>query len=66
MAWPAAPIPDEVQHDFAIVDAAQDCGNQATVAAITYLVERMIESGRLRRESDRADRRKVILALGRH
>ncbi len=30
-------------------------------AAITYLVERMIESGHLRRESDPADRRKVIL-----
>ena len=40
-------------------------GTQATVAAITYLVERMIESGRLRRESDPADRRKVILALHR-
>jgi len=30
-------------------------------AAITYLVERMITSGHLRRESDPADRRKVIL-----
>ncbi|MGB3481210.1 MAG: MarR family winged helix-turn-helix transcriptional regulator [Mycobacterium sp.] len=30
-------------------------------AAITYLVERMIESGHIRRESDPADRRKVIL-----
>jgi DNA-binding MarR family transcriptional regulator len=30
-------------------------------AAITYLVERMIISGHLRRESDPADRRKVIL-----
>lgn len=30
-------------------------------AAITYLVERMIASGHLRRESDPADRRKVIL-----
>jgi len=30
-------------------------------AAITYLVERMIESGHLRRESDPNDRRKVIL-----
>lgn len=30
-------------------------------AAITYLVERMINSGHLRRESDPSDRRKVIL-----
>lgn len=30
-------------------------------AAVTYLVERMITSGHLRRESDPADRRKVIL-----
>jgi len=30
-------------------------------AAITYLVERMISSGHLRREADPADRRKVIL-----
>jgi DNA-binding MarR family transcriptional regulator len=30
-------------------------------AAITYLVDRMIESGHIRRESDPADRRKVIL-----
>ncbi len=30
-------------------------------AAITYLVERMIASGHLRREADPADRRKVIL-----
>ncbi|CAN5446528.1 hypothetical protein BH11ACT7_BH11ACT7_22180 [soil metagenome] len=30
-------------------------------AAITYLVERMITSGHIRRESDPADRRKVIL-----
>jgi MarR family transcriptional regulator, organic hydroperoxide resistance regulator len=30
-------------------------------AAITYLVERMIASGHIRRESDPADRRKVIL-----
>lgn len=30
-------------------------------AAITYLVERMISSGHLRRDTDPADRRKVIL-----
>ncbi|MEN4449388.1 MarR family winged helix-turn-helix transcriptional regulator [Mycobacterium sp. SM3041] len=30
-------------------------------AAITYLVERMINSGHLRRDADPADRRKVIL-----
>ena len=35
-------------------------------AAITYLVERMIESGHLRRESDPADRRKVILRYATH
>lgn len=35
-------------------------------AAITYLVERMIESGHLRRESDAADRRKVILRYADH
>lgn len=35
-------------------------------AAITYLVERMIESGHLRRESDPADRRKVILRYAEH
>lgn len=33
-------------------------------AAITYLVERMTENGHLRRESDPADRRKVILRYG--
>ena len=32
-------------------------------AAITYLVERMIASGHFRRESDPADRRKVILRV---
>ena len=32
-------------------------------AAITYLVERMIVSGHFRRESDPADRRKVILRV---
>ncbi|MBX5485268.1 MAG: MarR family transcriptional regulator, partial [Mycolicibacterium hassiacum] len=32
-------------------------------AAITYLVERMIESGHLRRDSDPRDRRKVILRV---
>lgn len=35
-------------------------------AAITYLVERMIESGHLRRESDPGDRRKVILRYADH
>ncbi|WP_328350551.1 MarR family winged helix-turn-helix transcriptional regulator [Mycobacterium sp. NBC_00419] len=35
-------------------------------AAITYLVERMIESGHLRRESHPADRRKVILRYADH
>jgi len=35
-------------------------------AAITYLVERMIESGHIRRESDPADRRKVILRYADH
>jgi DNA-binding MarR family transcriptional regulator len=35
-------------------------------AAITYLVERMIESGHLRRESDPTDRRKVILRYADH
>jgi DNA-binding MarR family transcriptional regulator len=33
-------------------------------AAITYLVERMAEVGHLRRETDPADRRKVILRYG--
>jgi DNA-binding MarR family transcriptional regulator len=35
-------------------------------AAITYLVERMIASDHLRRESDPADRRKVILRVADH
>ncbi len=35
-------------------------------AAITYLVERMIESGHLRRDSDPGDRRKVILRYADH
>ncbi|BBY59019.1 MarR family winged helix-turn-helix transcriptional regulator [Mycolicibacterium sarraceniae] len=35
-------------------------------AAITYLVERMIESGHLRRDSDPDDRRKVILRYADH
>ncbi len=35
-------------------------------AAITYLVERMIDSGHLRRESDPHDRRKVILKYADH
>lgn len=35
-------------------------------AAITYLVERMIASGHLRRDSDPTDRRKVILRVADH
>ena len=35
-------------------------------AAITYLVERMIASDHLRRESDPTDRRKVILRVADH
>jgi DNA-binding MarR family transcriptional regulator len=35
-------------------------------AAITYLVERLIGSGHVRRESDPADRRKVILRVDDH
>ncbi len=35
-------------------------------AAITYLVERMIASGHIRRESDPSDRRKVILRYAEH
>lgn len=35
-------------------------------AAMTYLVERMIESGHIRREKDSADRRKVILRYDEH
>jgi len=35
-------------------------------AAITYLVERMIASGHVLRESDPADRRKVILRVADH
>jgi len=37
-----------------------------SAAAITYLVERMIESGHLRRESHPGDRRKVILRYDDH
>jgi DNA-binding MarR family transcriptional regulator len=37
-----------------------------TGAAITYLVERMTETGHLRRETDPADKRKVILRYGEH
>jgi MarR family transcriptional regulator, organic hydroperoxide resistance regulator len=37
-----------------------------SAAAITYLVERMIDSGHIRRESDPADRRKVILRHADH
>lgn len=35
-------------------------------AAMTYLVERMIESGHIRREKDAHDRRKVILRYAEH
>lgn len=35
-------------------------------AAMTYLVERMIESGHIRREKDDRDRRKVILRYADH
>ncbi|MFF0492487.1 MarR family winged helix-turn-helix transcriptional regulator [Nocardia sp. NPDC004068] len=35
-------------------------------AAVTYLVERMIESGHLRRETDPADRRRVLLHYDEH
>jgi DNA-binding MarR family transcriptional regulator len=35
-------------------------------SAITYLVERLIESGHIRRDSDAADRRKVILRYADH
>lgn len=35
-------------------------------AAITYLVERLIESGHVRRESHPGDRRKVILRYAEH
>ena len=35
-------------------------------AAITYLVDRMIESGHLRREADPADRRKALLRYENH
>ncbi|WP_051133045.1 MarR family winged helix-turn-helix transcriptional regulator [Nocardia paucivorans] len=35
-------------------------------AAITYLVERMITSGHIRRETDPGDRRKVILRYAEH
>ncbi|MCT7658675.1 MarR family winged helix-turn-helix transcriptional regulator [Mycobacterium deserti] len=37
-----------------------------SAAAITYLVERMIASGHFLRESDPADRRKVILRVADH
>ncbi|MEV6560027.1 MarR family transcriptional regulator [Nocardia sp. NPDC051756] len=35
-------------------------------AAVTYLVERMIASGHLRREADESDRRKVLLRYDAH
>jgi DNA-binding MarR family transcriptional regulator len=37
-----------------------------SAAAITYLVERMIDSGHIQRDSDPADRRKVILRIAGH
>jgi DNA-binding MarR family transcriptional regulator len=37
-----------------------------SAAAITYLVDRMLASGHLLRESDPADRRKVILRVAEH
>lgn len=37
-----------------------------TSAAMTYLVERMIETGHIRREKDERDRRKVILRYDVH
>lgn len=37
-----------------------------TGSAITYLVERMIDSGHIRRDSDATDRRKVILRYADH
>lgn len=37
-----------------------------TAASVTYLVDRMIESGHLRREAHPADRRKVILRYSDH
>lgn len=37
-----------------------------SAAAITYLVERLIDSGHIIRESDPADRRKVILRYADH
>ena len=37
-----------------------------SAAAVTYLVERMIEAGHLRRETDPGDRRKVILRYDDH
>ncbi|MDT5016827.1 MAG: hypothetical protein QOD39_2987 [Mycobacterium sp.] len=59
------------------VMVAQTAGNPLTAgdlskrmgmsgAAITYLVERMIASGHFLRESDPADRRKVILRVADH
>ncbi|MEV0355449.1 MarR family winged helix-turn-helix transcriptional regulator [Nocardia sp. NPDC050697] len=37
-----------------------------STAAVTYLVERMIESGHIRRDTDAADRRKVLLRYADH
>jgi DNA-binding MarR family transcriptional regulator len=37
-----------------------------STAAVTYLVERMIDSGHIRRENDATDRRKVILRYDEH
>lgn len=45
-------------------DLGQKLGVSA--AAVTYLVERMIDSGHIRRDSDPSDRRKVILRYADH
>ncbi|MBO0681384.1 winged helix-turn-helix transcriptional regulator [Mycolicibacterium sp. S2-37] len=45
-------------------DLRREMGTSA--AAVTYLVERMIASGHLRREAHPADRRKVILRVAHH
>lgn len=37
-----------------------------SAAAVTYLVDRMIEAGHVRRESDPTDRRRVILRYSEH
>ena len=45
-------------------DLRREMGTSA--AAVTYLVERMIASGHLRREDHPADRRKVVLRVADH